>query len=132
MKYAVLASGGKQYKVSEGTIVELEKLNVAEGDQVTFDQVLLFVEDGIVTVGQPLVSGIAITAKVLGQIKARKIRVAKFKAKARYRKVYGHRQHLTRVQVETIGKAGKKTEKTVEKATETKDKKVKSKETVKK
>jgi large subunit ribosomal protein L21 len=104
MKYAVLASGGKQYKVNEGTVVELEKLKVAEGDQVTFDNVLLFVEDGIVTVGQPNVPGISVTAKVLGQIKARKIRVAKFKAKAKYRKVHGHRQHLTKVQIESIGK----------------------------
>lgn len=111
MKYAVLASGGKQYKVSEGTVVELEKLQVAEGDQVTFDNVLLFVEDGIVTVGQPNVPGVAVTAKVLGQIKARKIRVAKFKAKAKYRKVHGHRQHLTKVQIESIGKkTAKKTE----------------------
>jgi large subunit ribosomal protein L21 len=108
MKYAVLASGGKQYKVSEGTVVELEKLKVAEGDQVTFDNVLLFVEDGIVTVGQPNVPGVAVTAKVLGQIKARKIRVAKFKAKAKYRKVHGHRQHLTKVQIETIGKKSAK------------------------
>jgi large subunit ribosomal protein L21 len=108
MKYAVLASGGKQYKVSEGTVVELEKLKVAEGDQVTFDNVLLFVEDGIVTVGQPNVPGVAVTAKVLGQVKARKIRVAKFKAKAKYRKVHGHRQHLTKVQIESIGKKSAK------------------------
>ncbi len=104
MKYAVLASGGKQYKVSEGTVVELEKLKVVEGEQVTFDDVLLLVEDGIVTVGQPNVPGVSITAKVLGQVKAPKIRVAKFKAKAKYRKVHGHRQHLTKVEIESIGK----------------------------
>lgn len=124
MKYAVIASGGKQYKVSEGTVVDLEKLKVADGEQVTFDNVLLFVEDGIVTVGQPHVPGVAVTAKVLGQFKARKIRVAKFKAKARYRKVYGHRQQLTKVQIETIGKkSAKKAEAKPEKETKSTSKK---------
>lgn len=107
MKYAVFASGGKQYKVEEGSVVELEKLKVEAGKDVVFDQVLLQVEDGIVNVGQPNVFGMTITAKVLDHIQGKKIRVAKFKAKARYRKVYGHRQELTRVQIETIGKATK-------------------------
>lgn len=111
MKYAVMASGGKQYKVSEGTVVELDKLKTADGEQVTFNDVLLLVEDGIVMVGQPTVPGVAVTGKVLESFKARKIRVSKFKAKARYRKVYGHRQSLTKVQIESIGKAGKNTEK---------------------
>lgn len=124
MKYAVFASGGKQYKVSEGDVVALEKLQAAEGEQVIFDTVLLLVEDSIVTVGQPTVFGVSLTAKVLEQTKGKKIRVAKFKAKARYRKVYGHRQSLTKVQIETIGKAAKK----AEKAAEAKEKKTKSKE----
>lgn len=107
MKYAVFTSGGKQYKVSEGSVVELEKLQVEAGKNVVFDQVLLQVEDGIVNVGTPNVFGVSVTAKVLDHIQGKKIRVAKFKAKARYRKVYGHRQDLTRVQIETIGKAAK-------------------------
>lgn len=127
MKYAVLASGGKQYKVSEGTVVELEKLKVVEGEQVTFEDVLLLVEDGIVTVGQPNVSGVTVTAKVLGQVKAQKIRVAKFKAKARYRKVHGHRQHLTKIQIESIGKkSAKKTESKPVEETKGTSKKVKA------
>ncbi len=122
MKYAVFASGGKQYKVSEGSVVELEKLPIEAGKDVVFDNVLLLSEDGIVSVGQPTVFGVSITAKVLDQIKARKVRVAKFKAKARYRKVYGHRQQLTKVEIQTIGKAAKKAE---SKASEEKEKKAK-------
>jgi large subunit ribosomal protein L21 len=108
MKYAVFASGGKQYKVNEGSVVELEKIKVEDGHELIFDTVLLHVEDGIVKVGQPHVPDVTITAKVLGQIKARKVRVAKFKAKARYRKVYGHRQQLTKVQISSIGAKGRK------------------------
>jgi len=111
MKYAVFASGGKQYKVSEGDIVELEKLPVEAGKEVVFDKVLLFVEDDTVKLGQPEITGLTIGAKVLDQIKADKIRVAKFKAKSRYRKVYGHRQHLTKVQIMSIGTSSKKVEK---------------------
>lgn len=124
MKYAVFASGGKQYKVSEGTVVELEKLQAAEESTVVFDDVLLFVEDETVKVGQPNLKDVSITAKVLGQIKARKVRVAKFKAKARYRKVYGHRQHLTRVLIEKIGSKAAKVAK--ETPVETKEKKEKT------
>lgn len=102
MEFAVFASGGKQYKVAVGDIVEVEKLEGAEGDAITFDNVLLHVVDEKVTIGQPHVSGVQVIAKILGQIKGEKIRVAKFKAKARYRKVYGHRQQLTKVQIEKI------------------------------
>lgn len=107
MEYAVFASGGKQYKVSVGDVVELEKLEGNDGDSIIFDQVLLHVVDDSIVVGQPVVTGATVVAKILGQIKGEKIRVAKFKAKARYRKVYGHRQHLTRVQVEKISVKGK-------------------------
>src|SRR5690242_7610735 len=113
MNYVVFTSGGKQYKVSEGSVVELEKLAVEAGKDVVFDQVLLQVADGIVNVGTPTVFGVTVTGKVLDHVKAKKIRVAKFKAKSRYRKVHGHRQQLTRVQIASIGKA-KKTEKAAE------------------
>jgi large subunit ribosomal protein L21 len=102
MEYAVFASGGKQYKVQIGDIVELEKLEGAEGDSLTFDDVLLHAVNDSVVVGQPTVAGVSITATIIGQIKGNKIRVAKFKAKARYRKVQGHRQHLTQVKIEKI------------------------------
>ena len=109
MKYAVIASGGKQYKVSEGAVVELEKMKTEEGRELTFSDVLLYVEEGnLVKIGQPHVAGVSVTVKVLGQIKAKKVRVAKFKAKARYRKVYGHRQHLTKVQIVSIAAKGSK------------------------
>jgi len=122
MKYAVFASGGKQYKVSEGDVVELEKLKVEANGALNLDSVLLFVEDGAVKVGQPTLSEVVIKAKVLGQIKAPKIRVAKFKAKARYRKVYGHRQELTKVQIEKIEvKAKKAEEKPAKEAKKTKE-----------
>lgn len=109
MEYAVFASGGKQYKVKPGDIVELEKLDGAEGDALTFDNVLLrSFEDGI-TVGQPTIAGVSIAGKILGQMKGVKIRVAKFKAKARYRRVQGHRQLLTQVKIEKIVSKAKKT-----------------------
>ena len=107
MKYAVFSSGGKQYKVSEGDVVELEKLKVEVGKDIVFDNVLLYVEDGAVKVGQPNVPVLTISAKVLDHIKAKKIRVATFKAKSRYRRVQGHRQELTRLKIEKIGKETK-------------------------
>jgi|SRR5882724_1313109 len=131
MKYAVFASGGKQYKVVEGNIVELEKLKVDEGKTLTFDTVLFYSADGVVKIGQPQLSDITITAKVLGQIKGVKIRVAKFKAKARYRKVYGHRQQLTRVQIESINAGTSKKAKT-ETTEENKVKETKAKSVTKK
>ncbi len=108
MKYAVIATGGKQYKVEEGAILEVEKLDVEADKELTFDQVLLYVADDTVVVGQPTLTDITVTAKVLDQIKGEKIRVAKFKAKARYRKVTGHRQRLTRVQISNIAAKGEK------------------------
>lgn len=116
MTYAVIATGGKQYKVSEGTVIEVEKLAVDAGKDFTFEKVLLYAADGNVTVGQPSLSHITITGKILEQAKGRKIYVSKFKAKARYRKTIGHRQHLTRVQIGPIvakeSKAPAKKEKT--------------------
>jgi large subunit ribosomal protein L21 len=106
MNYAVLQSGGKQYKVTNGSVIEVEKLAVAAGDTVKLDKVLLVADDGAYQVGTPLVANAIVTAKVLEQKQGPKIRVAKFKAKARYRKVIGHRQQLTKLEiVEISGKA---------------------------
>ena len=102
MKYAVIQTGGKQYKVSEGSEIEVDKLDVAADTNFEFEKVLLFVDGGAVQVGQPHLNGAKITAKVLEQKKGKKIRVAKFKAKARYRKVTGHRQMLTKLQITKI------------------------------
>jgi large subunit ribosomal protein L21 len=107
MKYAVIQTGGKQYKVSEGSEIEVDKLDAVVGSDFRFENVLLHVNDGVFKVGQPHIDGAVITAKVLEQKKGEKIRVAKFKAKARYRKVQGHRQMLTKLIIEKISVDGK-------------------------
>jgi large subunit ribosomal protein L21 len=108
MKYVVVKTGGKQYKVSEGSVIEVDKLPVEAGKQFVFDQVLMVADGDKVEVGTPLLVGATVTAQVLEQKRGEKIRVAKFKAKARYRKVTGFRAELTRVQVEKIEAGSKK------------------------
>lgn len=103
MRYAVIKTGGKQYKVTEGQIIEVERLESASGPSVIFNDVLLVAGEDSPVVGTPFISNIHVVGKVMGDIKGDKIRVAKFKAKARYRRVTGHRQSLTRVQIESIG-----------------------------
>ncbi len=99
MKYAVIQTGGKQYRVSEGDELLVEKIEAEKGAQIDFDQVLLVAGDKKIMVGQPLVAGAKVKAKVLDQVKGEKIRVAKFRAKSRYRKVKGHRQRLTKIKI---------------------------------
>lgn len=100
--YAIIKTGGKQYRVAEGDVVMVEKLEAAEGDAVVFDQVLTVVNDGDVKVGKPLVEGAKVTGKVEAQGKARKILVFKYKAKSNYRRRQGHRQPFTKVVIEKI------------------------------
>ena len=100
--YAIIKTGGKQYRVAEGDVVMVEKLEAAEGDSVVFDQVLTVVNDGDVKVGKPLVEGARVTGKVEAQGKARKILVFKYKAKSNYRRHQGHRQPFTKVVIEKI------------------------------
>ena len=100
--YAIIRTGGKQYRVSEGDVLEVEKLNVQEGDEVVFDDVLTVVSDGDVKVGKPTVECAKVTAKVAAQGKADKIFVFKYKAKSNYRKRQGHRQPFTRVEITSI------------------------------
>ncbi len=100
--YAIIKTGGKQYRVAEGDVVMVEKLEAAEGDSVVFDQVLTVVNDGDVKVGKPLVEGAKVTGKVEAQGKARKILVFKYKAKSNYRRRQGHRQPFTKVVIEKI------------------------------
>lgn len=99
--YAVIETGGKQYRVQEGDVLFLEKLTVSEGDQYVFDKVLAVSKDGELTTGNP-VSGASVSAKVLGQGKGKKIIVFKYKAKKAERKKKGHRQPYTKVQIEKI------------------------------
>lgn len=101
MKYAVFSDRGKQYKVYEGQELYLNRLGGANG-KLEFDNVLLYVDGETVRLGQPTVSGAKISAEVLREEKGEKIRVAKYKAKSRYRKVRGHRSLYTRVKIEKI------------------------------
>lgn len=103
MEYAVIRVGGKQYKVSKGDVLEVDKQDAKPNGQVALDDVLLFVSDGKVKIGNPRVSKVKVKAKVLEQKKGKKIRVAKFKAKVRYRRVMGFRPLLTRLQITDIG-----------------------------
>ena len=100
--YAIVETGGKQYKVSEGDQLFIEKLAVEDGAEVTFDKVLFVSKDGGVVVGSPLVAGATVTAKVVKHGKAKKIIVFKYKSKKNYRRKQGHRQPYTKVQIEKI------------------------------
>ena len=114
MNYAVITTGGKQYKVSEGDVINVEKLAIESGKEIIFDKVLFFANGDAFQLGMPYLAGATVTASVVEQFQAPKIRVAKFKAKARYRKVYGHRQELTKLKIGAIavkGAAKKKVEK---------------------
>lgn len=99
--YAIIKTGGKQYVVEEGKVISIEKLNVEEGAEVTFDEVLLVSGDDV-KIGQPNVAGAKVTGKVLEQGKERKIRIFKYKAKSNYRRRQGHRQPFTKVKIEKI------------------------------
>ncbi|HZH93944.1 MAG TPA: 50S ribosomal protein L21 [Tissierellaceae bacterium] len=100
--YAIIETGGKQYKVQEGDVVFVEKLNAEEGDAVNFDKVLLMSTDSGVTPGKPFVEGAKVEGTVLAQGKAKKIVVFKYKAKKNIRKKQGHRQPFTKVQINKI------------------------------
>lgn len=101
MKFAVIKTGGKQYKVSEGDTLEVEKL-VHESEAVTFEDVLLLADGEDVKIGQPVVAGATVTAKVIEDGKAKKKMVFRYKNKTRYRKKKGHRQPYTKVQITKI------------------------------
>ncbi len=100
--YAVIETGGKQYKVSEGDVIFIEKLDVAEGEEVKFDKVLVVADGDNFTVGTPAVDGAFVTGKVEKQGKSKKIYVFKMKRKKNERKKKGHRQPYTKVTIEKI------------------------------
>ncbi|MBC3536415.1 50S ribosomal protein L21 [Megasphaera hominis] len=100
--YAIIKTGGKQYRVQEGDKIFVEKLTNDVDSEVVFDQVLAVVNDGDVKVGSPVVEGAKVTGKVLEQGKEKKILVFKYKAKSDYRRRQGHRQPFTKVVIEKI------------------------------
>ena len=99
--YAIIATGGKQYKVAEGDIIKVEKLGVEAGETYTFDQVLV-VNNGEVKVGEPTVAGATVTATVVEEGKNKKVIVYRYKRKTGYHKKNGHRQAFTKVKIEKI------------------------------
>ena len=107
--YAIIESCGKQYKVAEGDGVFFEKLDAEEGKKVTFDKVVLVSEDGKVQVGNPYVKSVKVEGKVVSHGKAKKILVYKMKPKKNYRRMQGHRQPYTKVEITSIKLAAKKT-----------------------
>ncbi|MFH5182242.1 MULTISPECIES: 50S ribosomal protein L21 [Paenibacillus] len=100
--YAIIETGGKQYKVQEGDVLYIEKLNAGEGESVTFDKVLAVSKESGLVLGAPLVSGAAVSAKVEKHGKGEKIIVYKYKAKKNYRRKQGHRQPYTKVVIDKI------------------------------
>lgn len=100
--FAIIATGGKQYAVTPGQKLRVEKLAGEEGDTVTFDQVLLSTDGSKVQVGTPLVPGAGVKGTILRQARAKKVTVFKYHSKNRFDKKAGHRQHFTEVQIESL------------------------------
>ena len=102
MAYAILKAGGKQYKVAEGDIIDVEKLDVEAGQETTFSEVLLHGDGDKLTHGSPLVSGASVIAEVVEQRKAPKVIAFKYRRRKGYHRTVGHRQKLTRVRIKSI------------------------------
>jgi large subunit ribosomal protein L21 len=116
--YAVVSSGGKQYRVEAGNELTLERVPGDAGASITFDRVLLVGDGEAVTVGTPTVDGATVSGTVLGEALGPKLIVFKFKQKATYRRKNGHRQHLTRVRIDEINTGGKGSKATAKAADE--------------
>ena len=100
--YAIVETGGKQYKVSEGDVVFVEKLLAQEGESVVLDKVLAIAKEDDINVGKPFVEGASVSAKVVKNGKSKKIIVYKYKPKKNYHKKQGHRQPYTKIEIEKI------------------------------
>jgi large subunit ribosomal protein L21 len=105
--YAVVTTGGKQFRVEAGTELVVERLAVEPGASITFDRVLLLGDGESVTVGTPTVDGASVSGTVIGEARGPKLIVFKFKQKVKYRRTAGHRQHLTRVRIDEISSGGR-------------------------
>lgn len=106
MNFAVIKASGKQYKVSPGNILEIDKIEGENGKNISFDEVLLTSDGGKTDLGKPYIKGAAVTAKIIEQSKGDKVRVAKFRAKSKYRRATGFRAQLTKIEIVSI-KGGK-------------------------
>jgi len=102
VEYAVIETGGKQFKVHPGDVLNIEKLEKQIGEKVTFDKVLLYTKDSESKVGRPYVENITVHAEVVEQLRGKKVIVFRYKAKKRIRRKQGHRQYYTRVKIENI------------------------------
>ena len=105
--YAVILTGGRQYRVMQGEVLRVEKLDAEPDSAVTFDQVLLVGEGDSITVGAPNVAGASVSAKVLGHGRADKVRIVKFRRRKHHRKQMGHRQHYTEIEITGIAGGSK-------------------------
>ena len=105
MNFAVIKASGKQYKVTPGLVLEIDKIEGENGKSISFDEVLLTSNGDDVQVGKPFVKGASVTAKIVDQVLGDKVRVAKFKAKARFRRTTGFRSKLTKVEITGIKEA---------------------------
>ena len=102
--YAVIKTGGKQYRVAEGDTLKIEDLNVEVGENVSFLQVLMISKDDKLTVGTPFIDGGVVTAEVLANGRHKKIKIIKFRRRKHHMKRMGHRQNFTQVKITSIGK----------------------------
>jgi large subunit ribosomal protein L21 len=100
--YAIVATGGKQYKVREGEVLRIEKISGEVGSPVSFDQVLMVGDGESVNIGRPALEGAAVTARIVEQGKSKKVIVFKYKRRKRYRRKQGHRQSYTAVKIDAI------------------------------
>ena len=102
MKHAIIVTGGKQYRVAEGDVIFVEKLDVEAGETVKFDKVLAVIDGDSTVFGAPVIDGASVTANVVKSGKGAKVRVYKMKPKKGYRRTQGHRQPYTKLQIEAI------------------------------
>jgi large subunit ribosomal protein L21 len=109
MAYAIIRTGGRQFRVAEGDTLDVDLLDVEPGKTATFDDVLLFADGKDLTHGDPLVSGAKVTAEVLEQRKDKKVVAFKYKRRKGYHRTVGHRRKLTRIKIKTIDVGSKKT-----------------------
>ncbi|MEP7014223.1 MAG: 50S ribosomal protein L21 [Verrucomicrobiota bacterium] len=108
MSYAIIKTGGRQYRVAEGDTIDVDLLDVAAGKTATFGEVLMFADGKNMTHGDPMISGAKVTAEVVEQRKDKKVIAFKFRRRKGYHRTVGHRRKLTRVKIKSITGGGKK------------------------